>query len=133
MKNYLVALSLLIGSAAAAEKTYDIKIDLSLNKKKISTSRLIVKEGEGGSVTQDTAAGKSFVEVVAMEGVAENKKAVMMNFIVGMINENGVRTIVSRPQILVAENELAEVIVGDQNNKEVMSMAVVARPAKTAP
>ncbi len=61
--------------------------------KKISSPRIIVREGETGKITQETSTEKTFIEVVAKEGEIQNHKGIMMNFVVGYIGQDGNRTI----------------------------------------
>ncbi|MGZ3768544.1 MAG: hypothetical protein ACXVCP_02270 [Bdellovibrio sp.] len=126
MEKILFALSLLIGSSAFASNGYVLKMELSMNGKKVSSPRIIVLEGEAGSVTQETPTEKTFIEVVAKEGAIQNHKGILINFVVGYIGQDGKRNIVSKPQILAKENETAQVSVGE-NGKETMSLSVVAQ------
>lgn len=127
MGKMLIAMSLLIGSSAFASNGYDLKMELSMNGKKVSSPRIIVREGETGSITQETSNEKTFIEVVAKEGEIQNHKGIMMNFVVGYIGQDGKRTIVSKTQILTKENETAQITVGNDDGKETMSLSVVAQ------
>lgn len=127
MGKMLIVLSLLIGPSAFAANGYDLKMELLMNGKKVSSSRIIVREGEIGSITQETSTEKTFIEVVAKEGEVQNHKGIMMNFVVGYIDQDGKRTIVSRPQILTKENETAQITMGEENGKDTISLSVVAQ------
>lgn len=113
--------------AFASTNGYDLKMDLSMNGKHISSPRVIVKAGETATITQKTDTEESFIEVVATEGEVQNHKGIVMKFTVGTISKNGQRTIVSKPQILAMENEKAEIIVGEDGGKEQLSLSVVAK------
>lgn len=102
-------------------------MELSLNGKKVSTPRTIVREGQVGSVTEGNSAEQIFIEVVAKEGEIQNHKGIMMNFVVGKIGHDGQKTIMSRPQILTKENEAAQVALTETNGQEAILLSVVAQ------
>lgn len=125
MKLVAIALAFIGSSAFASTNGYDLKMDLSLNGKHISSPRVIVKAGETATITQKTDTEESFIEVVATEGSIQNHKGILMNFVVGVIGKNGERTIKAKPQVLAKENEAAQITVGENNGDEV-SLSVVA-------
>ncbi len=127
MNNYFAYVVMVLSLPVyAADKAYDLKFDLSSNGEKLSSPRLIVKEGETGTVTQDAKSGQTFIEVVATES-KDHKNAVLMKFVVGTVSADGKRTTVSRPQILAMENEVATMSVAEKGSKEVVSLSVVAK------
>lgn len=126
MKLLGLALLMVGSSAFASTNGYDLKMDLSMNGKHVSSPRIIVKAGEKGTINQKTDTEESFIEVVATEGQVQNNKGIMMNFTVGYIGKNGERTIVSKPQILAKENEPALITVGEKDGTE-LSLSVVAK------
>lgn len=126
MKLLGLALILVGSSAFASTNGYDLKMDLSMNGKHVSSPRIILKAGEKGTINQKTDTEESFIEVVATEGQVQNNKGIMMNFTVGYIGKNGERTIVSKPQILAKENEPALITVGEKDGTE-LSLSVVAK------
>lgn len=113
-------------SAFASNHGYDLKMDLSMNGKHVSSPRMIVKAGEMGTIQQKSNNEETFIEVVATEGQVQNRKGILMNFTVGYIGQNGARKIVSQPQILSKENETAVVTVGGKDQTE-LTLSVVAR------
>lgn len=123
----LIAIALvLFGSSAFASNAYDLKMDLSLNKKHVSSPRIIVKAGEMGSINQKNGTeDEHFIEVIATESSIKNKKGILMNFTIGTIGKNGERTILAKPQILAKENEPAQITIGEKNGSEV-SLSVTA-------
>ncbi len=125
MKMLVTVLAFVGSSAFAATNGYDLKMDLSLNGKHVSSPRVIVKAGETATVTQKTDTEESFIEVVATEGSIQNHEGILMNFVVGVIGKNGERTIKAKPQVLAKENEPALITVGEKNGEEV-SLSVVA-------
>lgn len=125
MKLVAIALAFIGSSALASTNGYDLKMELSLNGKHISSPRVIVKAGETATVTQKTDTEESFIEVVATEGKVQNHKGIMMNFVVGVIGKDGERTIKAKPQILAKENEPAQITIGGKNGDEV-SLSVIA-------
>lgn len=126
MKLLGLALIMVSGSAFAATAGYDLKMDLSMNGKLISSPRMIVKAGEMATINQKTESEESFVEVVATEGEVQNNKGILMKFTVGYIGKNGERTVVAHPQILALENEKAQITVGEKKGTE-LSLSVIAK------
>ena len=125
MKTIVVALAL-FGSSAFASNAYDLKMDLSLNKKHVASPRLIVKSGEMNAINQKNAnEDEHFIEVIATEGSIQNKKGILMNFTIGTIGKNGEKTILAKPQIIAKENEPAQITIGEKNGAEV-SLSVTA-------
>jgi type II secretory pathway component GspD/PulD (secretin) len=122
-------LSFLISSSAlAATKGYDLKINLSMNGRHVSSPRLTVKPGEVALITQKSGEDESFLEVVATEEAGSGtKKGILMSFAVGYIRKNGERTIVSRPRIMAVENEKAMIMVGGNEGEESISLSVIAK------
>jgi len=125
MKKIIMGFCLFAGTAAFASNGYDLKMELSMNGKKVSSPRLIVVEGAKGSVTQDDGNGKTFIEVVATEGEFQHHKGILMNLVVGTIAKDGTKTILAKPQILAKENEPAQITVGEKD-KETLSLSVLA-------
>lgn len=126
MKLVALVLAFLCSPAFASTVSYDLKMELSINGKPVSSPRLIVKSGEMGSISQTADTEESFIEVIATEGQVQGHKGIMMNFTIGYIGKNSDRTIVSKPQILAKENEPALITVGEKDGTE-LSVSVVAK------
>lgn len=128
MKTLVVFAMLFATSAFAKEKGYDIKLELALNGKIISSPRLLVRDGEKAVINQKKDSEESFIEVVAKEGASQDHKGIMMHFKVGRISKGGHRTIISNPQVLVSENKLATFMISDkENGSEQLSLSVLAQ------
>jgi hypothetical protein len=125
MKLLAIALAFVGGSALASTNGYDLKMDLSLNGKHVSSPRLIVRAGETAYISQKTDTEETFIEVVADEGSIQNHQGILMNFTVGIIDQNGQRVIKATPQILSKENEASQIRVGKSSSDEI-SLSVVA-------
>lgn len=127
MGKILIVLSYLIGCAAFASNGYELNMELSMNGKKAFSPKITVMQGEPGIVTHDTSTKKTFIEVVAKEGQIQSHKGILMNFVVGYIEQDGTRTILSKPEILAKEDQKAQISVGDKDGKENISLSVVAK------
>ncbi len=125
MKLVAIVLAFIGSSAFASTNAYDLKMELSLNGKHVSSPRLTVKAGETAYINQKTDIEESFIEVVATEGAIQNHQGILMNFIVGVIDQNGQRVIKAKPQILANENEAAQITIGENNGDEI-SLSVIA-------
>ncbi len=112
-------------SAFASITSYDLKMDLSLNGKHVSSPRIIAKEGEIASIVQKSDDKETFIDVVTTK--ADTKNAVLMKFTVGTIGKNGERTILARPQIIAKENETAKISQGETGGQELLSLSVTAK------
>lgn len=124
----LIGIFLLNGSFALANTpSYDLSMNLSLNGKYASSPRLIVKEGEAGTIIQKTKTEHNFIEVVATEKIDQNHKGILMKFVVGTIDKNGQRKIIAKPQIVARENETAQITVSTDNGPEELSLSVIAK------
>ena len=113
-------------AASPATAGYHLKLELSMNGKVVSTPRLIVRNGETGSITEESATRKTFIEVTATEGSVQKRQGIMMNFVVGVIAKDGTRTVLSRPSILANENEKAEITIAGKESGETMALSVIA-------
>jgi len=95
MKNILFAAALLTSTLAFASipkaiKAFDIDMNLVMDGKQVSTPRIIVKEGEKGTVVQEVDGQKSVIEVVAKEiRRSDFSKAIKMEFTVSKVNADG--------------------------------------------
>ena len=108
MKSLLIAASLIFSQIsfsaqnAPAQKQYDLKMELSINGKHISSPHTVVIEGEPATVTQDTKDGKFFLTVATMKVPnetkiknPEKKKALGFQFAVGKIGADGKETLLA--------------------------------------
>ena len=136
MKFLILSFGLFLSSAVLAvnstskvqPKSYSLKMELSLDGKKIFAPQMIVEAGKKATFSSDVSGKNTFIDVTATEGEIQNRKGIMMSFVVGHISKDGVRTIISEPQILAMENEKAQIEVGsNQSNQEMVSLSVTAQ------
>lgn len=128
MKKMIFALAALTSSFAFASKdAYELKVDLSIDGKLVSSPKIVTAVGETASIIQKGENSETFLEVVATEGegAIKGRKAILMKFVIGRI-ENGVRKILSTPQIVAAESSKAEMSIGHTGEKDNITVAVVA-------
>jgi type II secretory pathway component GspD/PulD (secretin) len=130
MKSLLVA-AVIFSSAisfATGTKGYDLEMKLSIDGKNVASPRLIVKEGQKGTVVQESNGVKSVIEVVAKEVKTEDgSKAIKMAFVVSNMNSDGTSKVISQPQILARPNTEALIEVGQSGNPKLLSLKVVAK------
>ena len=118
-------LALVSGSSSfAAMRSYDLKMDLSMDGKHVSSPRVITEEGSVASITQQADGKTYFIDVVASEEGA--KGAINMKFVVGTVSDSGERTVVAEPTISALEKEKAEISVRDETSPARVSLSVVA-------
>ncbi len=127
MEKFMGLICFLVGSTVlASTNAYDLKIELSMNGKYVSSPRLITEEGKQASITQESEGKKIFIDVIATEKPTGSKQAILMKFVIGTISATGEKKIVSTPKIITLENKKAEITIGDQPGKEDLSLSVVA-------
>jgi hypothetical protein len=127
MKTITALFSLLISSSVfASTNGYDLKIELSMHGKHVSSPRVTTKEGEVASVTQEANGEKIFMDVIATEKPTNNKQAILMKFVIGTISAEGIRTVVATPQVISIANEKAQITLSNEQGKEDLSVSVIA-------
>ncbi|MGZ3746997.1 MAG: hypothetical protein ACXWRE_06510, partial [Pseudobdellovibrionaceae bacterium] len=83
-------LSLLMSTASlASEKAFELKMELSIKGKHVSSPRVIAKEGETTLITEEDEGKKTFIEVVATEDkIVRGKHSVLLKLVVGSIEQD---------------------------------------------
>ena len=129
MLKLILGLILVVNTTfATTTNGYDLKFDLSLNGKRISTPRVYVLEGAVASVEQKSATNSSYIEVKATEVLVSNKKRIKMSFTVGIIDKFGDKTVTSKQNVIARENELVKVTLSEnEDNSKHLALSVVAK------
>lgn len=115
-------------AVSATPKQFNLKMDLSIDGKHASSPQLIVKEGQKALIQQGDKNQTTFIEVVAIEEKSVEDKSILMKFVIGTIEKDGSRKVISTPQIRTLPSEKAEVRVGDQERPEAISFSVIPTP-----
>lgn len=117
-------LLLLIGSMKLSAGTaFDLKLDMIFYGKALPTSRFKVKEGEKITITNTTDISRNFVELVAYKSPYVERPGILIKFNIGTMNDSGVKTLVSSPQVITKENQMGQITQGD---KRELSISVTA-------
>ena len=125
MKLLTLSLFSLIASASlAANKGYELKMDLSLDGKHVSSPIVRTKAGETATVTQSLGDSQTFMDIIATEGEIQGHSGILLDVVIGNIEPNGSRKVLSRPKLLVKENEEASIEQRSETNA--MQLKVVA-------
>lgn len=111
-------------SAVAATPGYDLTIDYAQNGQRVTSPRVQVKEGETATVIRKINGKENFIQVEAQEELLDD--GIKMKLAVGTIDENGNRTILARPEILMDEKTPATIKIEDEMGDEV-SLSVFAK------
>lgn len=119
MKVFGLLLALASVNVVAANKYYEIGMDLSVDGKRVPAPRLFVKE----NVTETVIQGNKFFEVTATENPLD--QSVKMDFAVGEFTEDGERIIISRPTIISKENTRANMKITRDDGTEELDLSVV--------
>jgi hypothetical protein len=127
LKTFLVILSL-GNSLFASENVFNLKMDLIIEGKHVSSASLEVNEGKKGIVTQDNNGIKHFIEVVAHEKMtADNQETIHMNFIIGKIAEDGSRVILTEPEVIASPNKKAHFYVKRDDQTDFVGLKFIAK------
>lgn len=122
-----VLLTLFSPFAFAVKKGFDIKMDIVVDGKTLSSPRIQVLEGVQTTVTERVKQEKTFFNLVATQDKEmKGKQTVLMKFEIGKFDEKGQKIVVGQPQIIAFENEPASISVGTEE-KEAYSISVIAQ------
>jgi hypothetical protein len=114
-------------SVFAGQKAFDLKMELSLEGKHISSPKVIVKEGETKTIVEESNGQKTYIEVSAKQDKASGgKQTIYMAFVIGKIASDGSKTVISTPRITAAPNETAQISIGEKGAPDLLSLSVIA-------
>ncbi len=125
MNNIFVSIVFLFGVSAFASKGYDLKMELSIDGKKVGLSQVSVREGKKAKFTQGTKADKMIIEASAREGSIQDRKGILMDFIISAVDKKGQIKVIATPTVLAQENDPATVTAN--NGKDEVSLSVTAK------
>ena len=125
---YLVlgALTFLSFSSFANQKAFELSMDLSIGGKHVASPHVVTRPNETSKVFYKTDGGEFFLEVIASDASSKKDDNILMNFVIGQIDKDGQRKVLATPQIITGKDK-AEVTVGFTEEKDQVSLAVVAR------
>lgn len=130
MKRVFELLALLLALLPAstwADKTFDLQVDLNVGGSQISVPMVRVQEGNKTVIGLGGDRNVNFVEVLATEQKNETGPSnVSLEMVVGYMNTQGERIILSRPTISTMLDHKAEVKVGAQDGRDEFSLSVKA-------
>jgi hypothetical protein len=116
-----------ISTALAATPVYLLSLDLTLNGKKVASQGLTATSGKKSEITQKSSEGaQSFIEVTP-EQIKEEAGKIHLKFVVGIIEKNGERRILSAPEMIVTEGKQASITVGEDDGPESLTLSVMAQ------
>lgn len=126
MGRFLVfGLATLVYGATWAAPGYSISFDINMTGKKIASHTVNLKEGGTHTVLQDTSKGKVFIEISAtQEKTLSEKIGARIYFIIGKVAANGVKSRLTRTQIVTFPNEVSVVASRDEKDQEFLSLSV---------
>lgn len=119
MKVFGLLIALASANVFAANKYYEIGMNLSVDGERIPAPRILVKK----NVTETVIQGNRFFEVTATENPKD--QSVKMDFAMGEFTEDGRRVITSRPTIISKENTRAEMKITGEDGSEKMNLSVI--------
>ena len=116
-----------MSSLVALDPSYDLKIEISANKKVIGQHRLLVSEGKTGTIEQTLNGKKAVIELSLSEGELQKKKGKVIKFVVGIFETTGKANIVSNGQVLASKSNKARISAIGKDGKELMALFIVFR------
>ena len=130
MKRLLIMMVYLFSVSAFAKPTnFDISMELSIGGQLVSKPRLILNNGESGSITMEDKNGlKSHIEVIAKENkTSKGQDVITMDFVISSIAKDGTKTVLARPQMTTTPNDPAQISIDKSNKSEAISFSVLAK------
>jgi|GEM_PF-5311468 hypothetical protein len=119
MKRFALLIAMISINAIAANKYYDIGMDITVGGEKIPAPRILAKQ----NVTETVIMKDKFFEVTATENPLD--QSVKMDFVLGEITEDGKRIVLERPTIITHENKRAEMVISNDEGREDLKLSVV--------
>lgn len=113
-------------SAFARTGAYDLRMELAIDGRHISSPRIVAKADETASITQESGSQKIFLDVKASEQAMSGKPGIHLKFLIGTISSTGQRKVLSSAEIIALEGKEAQITIGHQPGQEDISLAVVA-------
>jgi hypothetical protein len=123
----IISVLLISISVLASKKSYDLKMELSIDGKQVSIPSVVVEEGVHGTITKELVTQNSYVEVIATEENIQGNKGILMKFEVGHFKKDGSRVIISNPIVLANEGEEASISIEEEDGIDKFSLKVIAK------
>jgi hypothetical protein len=129
---YLGLISVFVTSAAfSAIKTYDLKLELARNGQKVTSSHVVVKEGETTTIIEKMGGEERFIEVTPEKSSTFGIEGIKMKVAVGTIGPKGERTVLANPEVIVEESKKAQLTIGEMEEQDELSFSalLIEKPA----
>lgn len=98
-----------------AHAAYDIQMKLSKGGRLISESRIVVNEGDEGSIVKrsvNPSLEDTFFEVVA----TPHSRGIALTIVSGMMDAEGTRNVVGKSELIVGNGKTVSTTVGNLSN-----------------
>lgn len=118
-----LALVFVASTSFAATRAFDIKAQLFIDGKNVSSPRIVTNANEKASISQTDENGETRITVIATDDLKSG--GILMKFTVSQ-GAPGHLKLISQPQILSRAGETAEIAVGENGQPEKMRLKVVA-------
>ncbi len=112
----------------ASINSYELKTNLSINKKHVSSAMVMMREGKLASITQknNDTDEENFIEVVTTKDDQYMEDGILMRFTIGTVDKNGVKHILARPQVIAKDKQESKISLGAKNG-EILELSVIAK------
>lgn len=124
----LILFSLIMVSPFASTGTlkYRIQMNLSRGGDVVSSGKFLARNGEVIEIDPSHTNSNHRIEVTAIETTFNGESMIHLKLKVEGVEKNGERIIIAEPEILAHENQMAEVIVGNEEKNNELQVNIIA-------
>lgn len=124
-KSTLLVSFLFLSSAFAANPSYKLNINLTLNGKPATSRSIVAHDGQRSEIVQKAANGSATFIEVTPEEVDGELKTIHLKFVIGTLVK-GTKQILSMPEMIVEEGKEGSIEIGDSNDPLSLALTVLA-------
>lgn len=125
--SFIVVLALFSATALAKTQKFDLKVNLTVNGKKIASPKLIINEGQRGIISWQNEGDKEayFIDVIAKNDKDFGPDVIFLDLKLG--HGESKKEIETEPEMLVKNNMPGHLTIIDGQSKEEMQLEVTAK------
>lgn len=125
--SFIAVLALFSVTAFAKTQKFDLKVNLTVNGKKIASPKLIINEGQRGTISWQNDGEKEahFLEVVAKNDKDFGPDVIFLDLKLG--HGETKKEIETEPEMLVKNNMPGHLTIIDGQSQETMELEVTAK------
>lgn len=112
--------------AGPVTDSYELSLNYSILTEHFGVPSYVVNDGEGTSLVKEAGGKRYYLDIKADE-FQQDKKAVRMVFLAGILNPDGTKTEVSQASLIARLGQRAKMSVTSDEGKTELSVNVLAR------